>query len=423
MKLSELRQSTASEILDLFGADESKISLAEELVKKGLPSKKSEEYRYADIESALSLELEFLKQSMDDIEPCDKLIITDGVVTHAPESVSVRYTSAIDRDMKHFDPLYYLGHIASEFVLALEPRGDESLKIVHRLTKIKTLIAYRVALFIAPNTQVNIYESFDDCSADGSLVLCGYDAFVDRDATLKLIKNQTLDSQNYRMIASHRFKIEKSATIDLATFDFGSASSLQTMKVELGERAHLEASHLLYASGSAKRGTVSKILHIGEHSTSNQQAKSILADKARGIFDALIKVEHSAKYTKAHQGSKAILLEMGPYMASKPQLEIYIDELEASHGSTTGQLDSKQLFYLRSRGISEVEAKKMLIQAFANELIDKVAGRSIQEQLHISFDKAFYGEARMECIDTCDGCEDALVGDTEEINRLFGFSQ
>ena len=95
-------------------------------------------------------------------------------------------------------------------------------------------------------------------------------------------------------------------------------------------------------------------------------------------------------------------------MASKPQLEIYIDELEASHGSTTGQLDGKQLFYLQSRGISAVEAKRMLIQAFANELIDAVDGEMIREILHRDFDEAFYGQTRVECIETCHGCEEAV---------------
>ena len=95
-----------------------------------------------------------------------------------------------------------------------------------------------------------------------------------------------------------------------------------------------------------KRGTVSQIVHVGEHSTSKQEAKNILDGEARGIFDALIRVEHSAKFTKAEQNSKAILLHEKAYMASKPQLEIYIDELEASHGATTGQLDKKTTLLL-----------------------------------------------------------------------------
>jgi Fe-S cluster assembly protein SufD len=79
-------------------------------------------------------------------------------------------------------------------------------------------------------------------------------------------------------------------------------------------------------------------------------------------------------------------------MVAKPQLEIYIDELEASHGATTGQLDEKQLFYLQSRGISGQEAKKMLVIAFANTLIEKVKDVRHQEKVLESFEKAFYAK-------------------------------
>ncbi len=79
-------------------------------------------------------------------------------------------------------------------------------------------------------------------------------------------------------------------------------------------------------------------------------------------------------------------------MVAKPQLEIYIDELEASHGATTGQLNEKQLFYLQSRGISKQEAKKILIIAFANTLIETVKDARHQEMIQESFEKAFYAQ-------------------------------
>jgi len=181
--------------------------------------------------------------------------------------------------------------------------------------------------------------------------------------------------------------------------------------VQLREYASIESSHLLYISGNARMGTVSKIIHIGKNSSSRQKAKNILKEQSRGIFDALIKVERGGKYTKAHQNSKSILLNDGAHMVSKPQLEIYIDDLEASHGSTTGQLDEQQLFYLRSRGISKDEAKKMLILAFANELIDAVADDNIRENIHKSFEKAYYGHTYVACMETCHGCENAIAAD------------
>jgi len=414
MKLLDFKDIQASGLLELLGADESRSSSAKSFVDIGLPNKKSEEYRYVDIESVLNQELSLHRGEPSDIESSTKLIITDGVVTSAPEGVVVRYTDGVEVCSSHFDPLYHLGHTASKLTLAIEIDNDISLEIHHRYSKSDALVAYRTAIYLSANTHTTISETFDSESRD-SVVINGYDIFLGRDATLKMIKNQTINSGEYRVFASHRFVLDTNSSLDIKTFDFGSASSMQSMLVELGERAHIDASHLLYASADAKKGTISKIRHIGEHSTSTQTAKNILSENARGIFDALIKVEHSAKHTKAHQNSKAILLNTGAYMASRPQLEIYIDELEASHGSTTGQLDGKQLFYLRSRGISEIEARKMLVQAFANELIDSITDETIAGRIHLDFEKAFYGGAQLACLDTCHGCENLIVNEEAKV--------
>lgn len=415
MKLEELKDASATQILELFGASVSKNTLAKSFVHLGMPSKKSEEYRYADIESMLSMELDTIDIGTKEISVGGKVLIIDGVVTTAPAGVVVSYVDTIDTDSAHFDPLYFLGHTSTQRVISIDIENDQSIEIEHRFTKAHSFIPYRIALSVAANIHAQVYETFSGLEAKNSVVMYGYDASVSRDATLTMVKNQTIDEGSYRMVASHRFVVDIGAALSINTFDFGSASALQTMQIELGERATLKANHLLYASGKAKRGTVSKILHIGENSNSSQQAKNILADSARGIFDALIKAEHSARYTKADQNSKAILLEAGAYMASRPQLEIYIDELEASHGSTTGQLDDKQLFYLQSRGITRLEARKMLIQAFANELIDAIYNDDWREQLHGDFELAFYGAMEVECIESCHGCEDMVLNEGELI--------
>jgi len=273
------------------------------------------------------------------------------------------------------------------------------------------LLAYRVAIYIDAGVNVQLSELYDGSDAHGALILGGYDAFVAHRAQLSLISDRTLASEGYMPIFSNRIKADSHSNVILRTFDFGDGNGLQLFKVQLREYASIESSHLLYISGNARMGTVSKIIHIGKNSSSRQKAKNILKEQSRGIFDALIKVERSGKYTKAHQNSKSILLNNGAHMVSKPQLEIYIDDLEASHGSTTGQLDEQQLFYLRSRGISKDEAKKMLILAFANELIDAVVDDNIRENIHKSFEKAYYGHTYVACMETCHGCENAITAD------------
>jgi len=92
-------------------------------------------------------------------------------------------------------------------------------------------------------------------------------------------------------------------------------------------------------------------------------------------------------------------------------LEIYIDDIEASHGSTIGELDEQQLFYLRSRGIVLEEARKMLILAFANEIIDAIEDERTRESVHLSFENVYYGHGQLECIATCHNCSDAILGE------------
>lgn len=382
----------SSEALVKFFAVEEQNPLLEKLVSLGLPTKKSEAYRYFDAERLLEKEYKTLTYAPREIQEADKLEIVDGIVTTAPENLRVYYGICSDTDDEHFDPLYFLGHLLRPNVIIIEIDGDREVELLHRYTQKDTLIHYRIVIKNQANRHATIYESFASEGAQGSLVLYGYDVTVAQDSTLRLIKNQTINDDTYHMMASHSFKVEKQASIILKTFDFGNTSALQMLKADLGEHAHIDAGHLLYLSGNAKRGTVSQIVHKGEHSSSAQEAKNILEGDARGIFDALIRVEQTAKHTKTEQNSKSILLNVGTYMAAKPQLEIYIDELEASHGATTGQLDEKQLFYLQSRGISRQEAKKMLIIAFANTLIETVKDARHQEMIQESFEKAFYAK-------------------------------
>ncbi len=409
-----LGEMTPETLMEELGTSPSKALAARRLAQLGMPTRKSEAYRYFDIEPLMAHDWEILRNeaSAEIAESEEQIVITDGRVTALPKGVEVQVgcSDAIDLDGNHFDPLYYLGHLLSPEVISIRFKEDAKVTLVHRFTQPGKLLAYRTAIYLDANTHVQIDERFEGEQACGALILSGSDVFISRDATLTLIKDETLKEGDYVPILSHRIKVDSQALCRLHSFDFGAGSGLQLIRVQLHEHARIDADHLLYATDHARRGTVSQIVHIGQSSVSNQRAKNILAEKARGIFDALIKVEHTGKYTKAHQNSKAILLNDGAYMASKPQLEIYIDDLEASHGSTTGQLDEAQLFYLRSRGIAKEEARKMLILAFANELIDALEDERMRERLHASFETAYWGVTNVTCMETCHGCEDLAAG-------------
>ena len=389
MKLSSLKDINTQELAGVLGV-KGREALVDKFSSMGLPSKKSEEYRYFDVEKLLEQEYKALSYIPKHIEEGNKIEIVDGVVVSAPKGLRIYYEGREKIDMEHFDPLYYLGHLLSPLTIKIEIDGDVELELEHRFTQSDALISYRIVLFNQANRHATLYEDFIAEDIENTLVLYGYDMHIAQDSTLRVVKMQSMQDKCYSMVASHKVNVAKQAHALFKSFDLGGDQGLQLIKVDLDTRAHIDAGHLLYLNQDAKRGTVSQIVHKGEHSTSKQEAKNILDGHARGIFDALIRVEHSAKYTKAEQNSKAILLHEEAYMVAKPQLEIYIDELEASHGATTGQLDEKQLFYLQSRGISYVEARKILVIAFANTLIETVKDARHQERIKAAFEEVFY---------------------------------
>jgi Fe-S cluster assembly protein SufD len=389
MKLASLKDSNMEELAAVLDVKERE-ALLEKFSSQGLPDKKSEQYRYFDLEKLLGKEYKTLNYVPKTIVEGDKIEIVDGIVVSAPKGLRIYYEACEKIDMDHFDPLYYLGHLLSPLTIKIEIDGDVELDLIHRFTRSDALISYRIVLFNQANRHATLYEEFIAENIENTLVLYGYDMHLAEDSTLRVVKMQNMQDHHYSMVASHKINVAKNANAILKSFDLGAGQALQLLKVVLDKYAHVDAGHLLYLNEDSKRGTVSQIVHKGEHSTSKQEAKNILDGNARGIFDALIRVEPSAKHAKAEQNSKAILLHEKAYMVAKPQLEIYIDELEASHGATTGQLDRKQLFYLQSRGISYVEARKMLVIAFANTLIETVKDTRQQERIKAAFEEVFY---------------------------------
>jgi len=123
------------------------------------------------------------------------------------------------------------------------------------------------------------------------------------------------------------------------------------------------------------------MVHTSPDCQSNQLFRHILSDTSTGDFTGRIVVDKDARKTVAYQKSSNILLHPKAKMNIRPQLEIYADDVKCSHGATVGQLDAEALFYLRSRGISEDGAKKILLYAFAGEVIDQISCETFRKNV------------------------------------------
>ncbi len=152
----------------------------------------------------------------------------------------------------------------------------------------------------------------------------------------------------------------------------------QAEAVLQGAQAHVAFNGINLLKDRQHSDTTLEAEHRAPSCTSSQLLRSVVDDQARGVFQGKVYVDRVAQKTDGYQLSNALLLSEGAEMDTKPELEIYADDVKCSHGATTGQLDSEPLFYLRSRGLSEQEARHLLIEAFVGEVVDQLADESVK---------------------------------------------
>jgi Fe-S cluster assembly protein SufD len=148
-----------------------------------------------------------------------------------------------------------------------------------------------------------------------------------------------------------------------------------------GEGAEATLNGLFEVSGDQLADHHTSIEHAEPHGTSRELYKGILDGRGRGVFDGRIAVQPRAQKTNAVQASKNLLLSKEALVHTKPQLEIHANDVKCKHGATIGQLDELMLFYLRSRGIGLEEARRLLVHAFASEIVDQVKVDAVRAQI------------------------------------------
>ena len=148
-----------------------------------------------------------------------------------------------------------------------------------------------------------------------------------------------------------------------------------------GERAECTLNGLSVATGTQLVDNHTVIDHATPHCESHELYKSVLDGSARGVFNGKIFVRQDAQKTDAKQTNKTLLLSDGATIDTKPQLEIFADDVKCTHGATVGQLDEEQVFYLRARGIGETEARDLLTFAFATDVINRVHVEALRQKL------------------------------------------
>lgn len=175
----------------------------------------------------------------------------------------------------------------------------------------------------------------------------------------------------------------RNASYTSFVLSLGGALVRRDIKVDLIEQgADVRVDGAYALSGDQHSDITSEIRHLVPHTRSNQVVKGVLAGDSRGVFQGRIYVERGAQGTDGRQLHKALLLNRGPEVDSKPELEIYADDVQCAHGAATGEMDEDHLFYLMSRGIDEQTARALLVEGFLDDVIFDIADEGAKTLIH-----------------------------------------
>ena len=168
-------------------------------------------------------------------------------------------------------------------------------------------------------------------------------------------------------------RLMKSSTLNTLVTQQGVNLSRSEININLVEDySSFNLLGLYFGRQKHHKDITTSVNHLAEHTSSKQIVRGILDDNSVGVYQGGIKVSNEAQKTDGKQMSRALLLSKLAESNSKPELEIFADDVSCAHGATIGELNKNQLFYLLSRGIDENEAKKILINAYLNELIGEI---------------------------------------------------
>jgi len=192
--------------------------------------------------------------------------------------------------------------------------------------------------------------------------------------------------------------IEEGANVDLGQYALTAVQTRNRMQIELaGPHAQVQLYGMAALDDHQCLDNLTFIDHQAPDCQSNELFKYVLDDSAKGSFLGRILVRKGSEKTDAHQTDRNLCLTPQARMVARPELEIYADDVKCSHGATVGQLDQQALFYMRTRGISEEEARMLLMFAFMADVIDGIRIEPLKDRLKHLIEKRFRGELKQAC--------------------------
>jgi len=246
--------------------------------------------------------------------------------------------------------------------------------------KSPAMVCPRIVVMAGEQSQIFIVESYGGLSGGPSLTNAVTQIDLAPGAMVDHVKLQREPASAFHLAATFA-RVDRAATFTSHAVTLGGRIARNDIATTLaGDGAECTLDGLYVADGDSLVDTHTTIDHAMPHCPSHELYKGILAGKARAVFNGKIIVRQDAQKTNAKQTNKALLLSDEAQVNTKPQLEIFADDVKCTHGAAIGQLDEDALFYMQARGIAAADARNLMIHAFAGQVLDGVKEDVVRER-------------------------------------------
>ena len=263
------------------------------------------------------------------------------------------------------------------------------IQILHITEGVKTSSTTRTVIIAEDNSQSNFIEAFHSYNAENSLENSITEVFVGKNTHLHIDKIQIQNETCYH-ISTEQVEQDKDSTFTINTVTLNGGLVRNNLNIDvIGENCTTNLNGIYQLKGQQHIDNHTKVDHLVPNCQSNELYKGIIDEKATAVFNGKVFVRRNAQKINAFQSNGNVLLSDDATVNSKPELEIYADDVKCSHGSTTGQLDEEAVFYLRARGLSEKSARKLIVGAFINDVIEKIENEEVVAYVQQKIEERF----------------------------------
>ena len=374
----------------------------QEFLKQGFPNRKLENWKFSDLNQIIKSnigELTFYndykkENQIDKIELIselehNKIIIVDGKIEKIDfkfedkDKIEILVEQGEETIKENINSLISLNNAFSNKFCKIIIKKNYSLKkplVIYHSTNKNTQSKNtnsRIDFKLEENACLRLIDIFKDNSEKNFLNIY-YNFELDKSSILKNYKIDKSINNNVKYSYNH---VKQEANSISETFILSSGSKFFKNEINCdlqGQHSSAFVNGIFDLDDENHHEIKSNINHLVENTKSYQLVKSVLEKKSKAVYQGKIYVSSEAQKTDGYQLSNAILLSENSEFNAKPELEIYADDVKCSHGSSSGSLDENSIFYLMSRGLNYKEAKKLLINGFLLDVIEKITDEEIK---------------------------------------------